>query len=41
MLWRQVNPPLIWELMASSVLAFVIGEWVDTFGVLTPEVRLT
>ena len=33
-LWRQVNTPLIWVLLASSALAFVLGETVDALVVL-------
>jgi magnesium-transporting ATPase (P-type) len=33
-LWRQVNTPLIWVLLASYVLAFLLGEAVDAFVVL-------
>jgi magnesium-transporting ATPase (P-type) len=33
-LWRQVNTPLIWVLLASSVLAFLLGDTVDALVVL-------
>lgn len=40
-LWRQVNTPLIWVLLASSALAFVLGETLDAFVVLAVVVLNT
>ena len=40
-LWRQVNTPLIWVLLASSALAFVLGETVDALVVLAVVVLNT
>ena len=40
-LWRQVNTPLIWVLIASSVLAFFLGETTDAFVVLAVVVLNT
>ncbi len=40
-LWRQVNDPLIWVLLASSALAFLLGETVDAFVVLAVVVLNT
>lgn len=40
-LWRQVNTPLIWVLLASSVLALILGETVDAFVVLAVVVLNT
>ncbi len=40
-LWRQVNDPLIWVLLASSVLALFLGEAVDAFVVLAVVVLNT
>ncbi|HSK99193.1 MAG TPA: HAD-IC family P-type ATPase [Rubrobacteraceae bacterium] len=40
-LWRQVNDPLIWVLLASSVLALLLGETVDAFVVLAVVVLNT
>jgi magnesium-transporting ATPase (P-type) len=40
-LWRQINTPLIWVLLASSVLAFVLGEAVDALVVLAVVVLNT
>ena len=33
-LWRQVNDPLIWVLLASAAVAFFLGEPVDALVVL-------
>src|SRR3712207_1931665 len=40
-LWRQVNTPLIWVLLASAALAFVLGETVDALVVLAVVVLNT
>jgi magnesium-transporting ATPase (P-type) len=40
-LWRQVNDPLIWVLLASSVLALALGETVDASVVLAVVVLNT
>jgi magnesium-transporting ATPase (P-type) len=40
-LWRQVNDPLIWVLLASSVLALLLGETVDALVVLAVVVLNT
>ena len=40
-LWRQINDPLIWVLLASSVLALFLGETVDALVVLAVVVLNT
>lgn len=40
-LWRQVNDPLIWVLLASAALAFLLGETTDAFVVLAVVVLNT
>src|SRR5215212_6068710 len=40
-LWRQINTPLIWVLLASSALAFTLGEHLDALVVLAVVVLNT
>jgi magnesium-transporting ATPase (P-type) len=40
-LWRQINTPLIWVLLASSALAFALGEHLDALVVLAVVVLNT
>jgi magnesium-transporting ATPase (P-type) len=40
-LWRQVNDPLIWVLLASAAVAFFLGEPVDALVVLAVVVLNT
>ena len=40
-LWRQINDPLIWVLLASATITFLLGETVDAFVVLAVVVLNT